>query len=163
MKLIACKKWEKGKWIPYDGQDEKLLDKYYSVLKELLADKKIMVLSYSDAGDIVSKAVYVNLHENDRDIWINSDATADLSKHLVVPSMVTGYIFDEASVSGVMLKGTAEIEKRHEYILRSWRDEFIDWYDDGVFGKDFTVIHFHIETVRVFYDSKEITIALDTE
>ena len=158
MRSIVSKEWIKGKWTTCEC-DKELLNRYFDVFLRLINTKKIMILSYLSTEGIVSKAVYVNLHETN-EIWINSDSTADLSLYLTSPNEITAYIFDEESVIGAMLKGVAEIEKRDEYILKSWKDEFNDWYDNGIHGGDFTVIHFRICSIKVFYDSREITISL---
>lgn len=159
MRAIASKEWIKGKWTTCEC-DKELLNRYFDVFLRLLNTKKIMILSYLSSDGLVSKAVYVNLHESN-EIWINSDSTADFSKYLTEPKEVTAFIFDEESVTGAMLKGVATIEKRREYILKSWKEDFEDWYDDGALGNDFTVIHFHIDTIKVFHDSREITISLE--
>lgn len=158
MELISSKEWVKGKWLTCEC-NKKLLTEYFEVFNNLLNNKKTIVLSYLTDSGIVSKAAYINLHDNE-DIWINSDSTADLSLYLTSPNEITAYIFDEESVIGAMLKGVAEIEKRDEYILKSWKDEFNDWYDNGIHGGDFTVIHFRICSIKVFYNSREITISL---
>ena len=161
MKVLEDKKWIQGKWIKNQECSDLELRKRMDVFTDLLQRKKTMVCSYpSPTGMIISKAVYINFVENGKEIWINTDENAEFCQYLKSNKQVTGFIFDEESVCGVMLQGQAEVEQREAYIRKSWRSELNDWYPEGMFGGDFKVIHFTIQQFKVFFDSRETYIEL---
>lgn len=127
MKILNDKSWIMGKWIENQTLSEQVMEKYYDVFTDLLHGKKSMVCSYiSKDGVVVSKAVYINFTENEREIWINTDESAELCQSLNSNKNITGYIFDEESVCGIMLLGEAGFEQQAEYIVKSWKNEFED-------------------------------------
>lgn len=65
-------------------------------------------------------------------------------------------IYDKESVESLMLIGKMGIEKNIDKKKELWKEEFKDWYIDGIQSEDYVVIHFQAEEYRIFSDGVQI-------
>lgn len=155
MKISNVKVWEKGKWSVSKNED-KYEGLCNSVLSNLLAKADVAICSYVRDDRVISKAMYIMKKEGNGKFWFNSDNTAELTQMIAPKVTFTILIYDKESVESLMLTGKMGIEENVDIRRELWREEFKDWYIDGIQSEDYVVIRFQAEEYRIFSDGVQI-------
>ena len=155
MNISEVKVWTNGKWSVYEDKEE-YIEWCDSVLSSLFLKAEIAVCSYSQGDQVISKAMYIMKKRDNSELWFNSDSTAELTQIIHPGLKFTLLIYDTESIGSLMLVGEMKIEKNEDIKKEVWKEEFNDWYIDGIQSKDYAVIHFQAMEYRVFNDGVQI-------